>query len=86
MSLEYGQPYEIGIYEIAGGGSGGAAGRGSTSSNAAIASGGGSGRAKSMVRSVTPGHEIAIVIGAEAWSHNQSVVIYIRKRRRIIIF
>jgi len=59
-----GLPYEIGIYEIGGGGSGGTGKAVDDSATRAHASGGASGRAKAFTLTVTPGDVIPVIVGA----------------------
>jgi len=60
-----GQPYEIGVFEVGGGGSGGVIhfSNATTTNLSAGASGGGSGYSRTFYMMVTPGQNIAVVVG-----------------------
>jgi hypothetical protein len=68
--IHSGQPYEIGVYEIGGGGSGGAAAN--ADGYPRSASGGASGYAKAFTMTVTPGQSYNIVVGAGGTSVSAS--------------
>lgn len=59
-----GVDYEIGVFEIGGGGSGGTAKIAATNTYRPAAAGGGSGRTKVITKTVTPGDEITVIVGA----------------------